>query len=254
MRRHDGKQASFVKLKVASWNMAHWTHRSVADKAWGYLDREIAADIALLQESAPTPERQKEGCVWREIGGTRRWGSCVMTRNLSLTEVHLERNDYPGALAVGEVTLPDESTLIVVSIYGLLDVHGYSITTLHRMLSDLTPLFNGELQERGRPRVILGGDLNASIQFDQKQRNNSHRIFFQRLEDFGLVDCQGAFPKERPRTLRRAKGDSPWVNDYMFASENLAGKVLSYEVIENPEILGLSDHNPLIVTFDLEEE
>jgi endonuclease/exonuclease/phosphatase family metal-dependent hydrolase len=122
------------------------------------------------------------------------------------------------------------------------------------MLSDLTPLFNGELQERGRPRVILGGDLNASIQFDRKQRNNSHRIFFQRLEDFGLVDCQGAFSKERPRTLRRAKNDSPWVNDYMFASENLAGKVLSYQVIENPEILALSDHNPLVVTFDLDEE
>ena len=39
----------------------------------------------------------------------------------------------------------------------------------------------------------------------------------------------------------------------MFASENLAGKVVSYEVIENPEILALSDHNPLVVTFDLEE-
>ena len=119
------------------------------------------------------------------------------------------------------------------------------------MLSDLTPLFNGELQERGRPRVILGGDLNASIQFDPKQRNNSHRIFFQRLEDFGLADCQGAFTNERPRTLRHGKSDFPWVNDYIFASEYLAKKVISRHVIENPELLSLSDHNPLVVTFDL---
>ena len=118
---YDGKQASFVKLKVASWNMAHWTHRSVADKAWGYLDREIAADIALLQESAPIPERQKERCVWREIGKTRKWGSAVLTKNLPLAEIPLKRNDYPGALAVAEVTLPDESTLTLISIYGQLD-------------------------------------------------------------------------------------------------------------------------------------
>ena len=217
----------------------------------GYLDREIAADIALLQESAPIPERQKERCVWREIGKTRKWGSAVLTKNLPLAEIPLKRNDYPGALAVAEVTLPDESTLTLISIYGQLDEYGYSITTLHRMLSDLTHLFNGELQERGRPRVVIGGDLNASIQFDPKQRNNSHRIFFQRLQDFGLVDCQGAFSKERPRTLRRAKSDSPWVNDYIFASESLVGKVLPSEVIENPEILALSDHNPLVVTLDL---
>ena len=43
----------------------------------------------------------------------------------------------------------------------------------------------------------------------------------------------------------------PWVNDYIFASENLAKKVISYQVIENPELLDLSDHNPLVVTFDL---
>lgn len=232
--------------------MAHWTHRGVAKRAWNYLDQEIAADVLLVQESAPIAERQKERCVWREIGKTRRWGSAVMTENLPLVEVHLKTNYYPGALAVGEVTLPDKSTLILVSIYGQLDENGYSITTLHRMLSDLTYVFDGYLQDRGRPRVIFGGDLNASIQFDAKQRNNSHRIFFQRLEDFGLVDCQGAFTNERPRTLRHERGNLfPWVNDYIFASENLAKKVISYQVIENPELLGLSDHNPLVVTFDL---
>ena len=39
-----------MKLKVAAWNMAHWSHRNVAAQAWDYLDKEIAADITLLQE------------------------------------------------------------------------------------------------------------------------------------------------------------------------------------------------------------
>jgi exonuclease III len=119
------------------------------------------------------------------------------------------------------------------------------------MLSDLTHLFEGELQKGGRPKIILGGDLNASLQCDAKQGNNSHRIFFQRLEDFGLVYCQGAFTNERPRTLRHTKSDFPWVNDYIFASKSLAKKVVACEVVERPEMLDLSNHNPVVVTFEL---
>lgn len=231
--------------------MAHWTHRSVAQQAWSYLNTEIAANIVLVQESVPPIALQNESCVWREIGRTRRWGSGVLTNFLPLTELRLDKNYYPGALTVANVTLPDGSTLFAVSMYGQLDEKGYSITTLHRMLSDLTHLFEGELQKGGRPKIILGGDLNASLQFDTKQGNNSHCIFFQRLEDFGLVDCQGVFTNERPRTLRHTKSNFPWVNDYIFASKSLAKKVVACEVVEHAEMLNLSDHNPVVVTFEL---
>ena len=152
-----------------------------------------------------------------------------------------------------DVILPDNSTLVVVSMYGQLDKYGYSITTLHRMLSDLTHLFEGELRRGGRPKIILGGDLNASPQWDDKYGVKTHRIFFQRLEAFGLMDCQGQFTKDRPRTLRHSKGrvPFPWVNDYIFASESLAKKIVAHQVVEQPEMLNLSDHNPVVVTFDL---
>jgi endonuclease/exonuclease/phosphatase family metal-dependent hydrolase len=242
-----------MKLKVATWNMGHWMHRGVAQKAWNYLEKEIAADISLVQESAPPVERQKEFCVWREIDGKRKWGSAVLTKGLPVTEIKLEKNDYPGALTVTDVTLPDNSILVVVSMYGQLDKYGYSITTLHRMLSDLTHLFEGELRRGGRPMVILGGDLNASPQWDDKYRVKTHRIFFQRLEAFGLMDCQGQFTKDRPRTLRHSKGrvPFPWVNDYIFASTSLVKKIIAHQVIERPEMLNLSDHNPVVATFDL---
>jgi len=195
-------------------------------------------------------ERRKQCCVWREISGSRRWGSAVVTRGLRLAEVHLKKNYYPGALTVGEVTLPDQSTLIAISLYGQLE-DTYSITGLHRMLSDLTPLLHGKLHKGRAPKVILGGDLNASRQMDAKQGDNSHHIFFQRLEDFGLVDCQGAFGDGRPRTLRHRSSDFPWINDYIFASQELAEHVIASEVIENPELLGFSDHNPVTVVFGL---
>lgn len=233
--------------------MGHWTHQDVAKQAWNYLEKKIGADISLVQEAAPSTARQNKFCIWKEIGGKRKWGSGVLTKELPANEIKLERNDYPGALSVADVTLPDNSTLVVISAYGQMGIEekGYSITTLHRMLSDLTHLFHGKLRPHRRPKVIFGGDLNASRQCDAKQGDESHRIFFERLEDFGLVDCQGAFTDKRPRTLRHTKSNFPWVNDYIFASKSLAKKVVTCEVVELPEMLNLSDHNPVVVTFEL---
>jgi exonuclease III len=48
-----------------------------------------------------------------------------------------------------------------------------------------------------------------------------------------------------------AARDYPWVNDYIFASESIAKKVVAHQVVEQPEMLALSDHNPVVATFDL---
>jgi hypothetical protein len=66
--------------------------------------------------------------LWREIGGTRRWGSGIVTRGLALREVRFP-NGYPGSVIAAEILLPDESLLTVPSLYALLG-DGYSITTL----------------------------------------------------------------------------------------------------------------------------
>lgn len=237
--------------------MGYWFHKNATKQAWDYLEKHIAADILLVQEAMPPSKRQNEFCVWREIGGkNKRGGSGVLTKELPITELRLERNDYPGALVVANVTLPDNSVLVVVSVYGQLDrssysKHRYSTTTLHRMVSDLTRLLDGDLQKRGRPRIIFGGDLNASPQFDDQYGTKTHRNFFQRLEAVDLVDCQGQFTNARPRTLRHSKSKFPWVNDYIYTSESLEDKIVKHQVIEQPEMLKLSDHNPVVVTFDL---
>ena len=51
----------------------------------------------------------------------------------------------------------------------------YSIPNLHRMLSDLS----GILESRDtKHRIILGGDFNASLQIDEQQTGNSHKVLF----------------------------------------------------------------------------
>jgi hypothetical protein len=239
-----------MQLKIVAWNMGHWSHRARATAAWTFLGG-LGADCALVQEAVPPSDLAIENCVWREIGGTRRWGSGIVSWHLPLEAFELKANQYPGALTLAKTVLSDGSALLLISMYRQMDEHGYSITTLHRMLSDLTHLLHGKLPNTRRLNVVLGGDLNASLQMDAKQGDNSHWLFFQRLEDFGFVDCQGTFGSSRPRTLRHHTSNFPWVNDYIFATEWLASKVVAAEVSETPQASELSDHNPVIVTFAL---
>ena len=126
---------------------------------------------------------------------------------------------------------------------------GYSITNLHRMLSDLTGLFNGHI---GRKRkIIMCGDLNASTQLDEIQKNNSHKILFDRIEDFGLKDVYKlSGNKSHVQTLRHARSKKPWQNDYFFISDSLVKKFTEYEIIDNEEIRKFSDHNIIVIQME----
>jgi exonuclease III len=73
----------------------------------------------------------------------------------------------------------------------------------------------------------------------------------QRLETLGLVDCQGTFSGDRSRTLRHNRIVVPWVIDYVYATKALAKKVVSHRVVEDADVIRLSDHNVVEVTFDL---
>jgi hypothetical protein len=93
-------------------------------------------------------------------------GTAVVSYTGSLTEISSVRSPFgkteldlrqtfPGSVSVAQQD--GEQPTVFVSVYGVLDA-GYAITTMHRILSDLTPLLDSPL---GR-QVILGGDLNAS--------------------------------------------------------------------------------------------
>ena len=74
----------------------------MAEQAWDFLELDLAADFALLQETIPISRSRDRFCVWQEIGGSRKWGSAVVSRKLPLTELPLKTNAYPGALTVAE--------------------------------------------------------------------------------------------------------------------------------------------------------
>lgn len=241
-----------MNIKLVTWNMAFWSHKAYLEEAWKYLLEEIDADIFLFQEANPPQElKDDSNLLWFEIGGSRNWGTGIYSKKYPIQHLPI-RSEYTGSLVVGEAQITDIIELTIISLYGLLETVGstsYAITTLHRMLSDLTGILNGHIG--GKRNIILGGDLNASLQCDVHYGGKAHQIFFQRMEDFGLKNCFEPFFEGFVQTHRHSKSSRPWQNDYFFISTTLAKKLRSCVVIDNENVRRLSDHNPVVMELEI---
>jgi exodeoxyribonuclease-3 len=243
-----------MKVTIATWNMAYWSYKKYFEEAWDYFLDELNADIFFFQEANPSKKIRddKEHLVWNKIGRNRPWGSGIYSKKYKLNE-EIIKTEFKGAFSIANAIIENKK-LTLISLYGLMESNGptkgYAITNLHRMLSDLTCIFNGHID--GRRNIVLGGDLNASVQLDPIQKNNSHKIFFDRLEDFNLNDCFKLSNKEFPvQTLRRPKSKIKWQNDYFFISKKLSKKFINCEIIDNDKVRKYSDHNPVIATLEI---
>jgi len=226
-------------------------------EAWDFIANVIAPDIFLAQESKPEGEIGFKGKIWHSIPN-RQWGSGVFTKTYPVKELVFP-NTYFGSLVGAEVGLPNGISLTVFSMYGLLD-QGYATTTIHKMLSDLTFVLMGEGEYAGKNQnVVIGGDLNISVQCDEKWGKkecytNAHKICFERIEDFGLVNSFSKFYNGYVQTLRHIRSSVPWQNDYLFVSRKLASTIKSCKVIYedyNNQIEKFSDHNPVVIELEL---
>ena len=240
-----------MNLKFATWNMAFWSHKAYLADAWRYLLEKADVDICLFQESRPPQElRSDPNLLWFEIGGTRDWGTGIHSKKYPIRHLPIQ-SQYTGSLVVGEVKITDELELTIISLYGLLETVGttsYAITTLHRMLSDLTGVLNGHIG--GKRKIILGGDLNASLQCDIQYGGKAHQIFFERLEDFGLENCFGK-SHDFVQTHRHPGSDTLWQNDYFFISKVLSRNLRCCKVLDNEDVRRLSDHNPVVIELEV---
>ena len=165
-------------MRIATWNIAqgrraHGGVEAITD----YLRQELIPDLALLQEAYPV-EGAEETVNPRPggISSHRPWRSLIVSYGPRLTQVNEVQSQYqkwpwellqtwPGTMAVADVEVPGEEPVTVVSLYGLMD-NAYAYTTLHKLLSDLTPLID---TRRGK-RLIIGGDLNGGTQTTDKWR------------------------------------------------------------------------------------
>jgi endonuclease/exonuclease/phosphatase family metal-dependent hydrolase len=208
------------------------------------------------------------------IDAKRPWSSAVVSFGHPISEVrkwrgkaHRTEEDlqrtFPGTVITALVELPYAAPIAVVSWYGRID-EGYAYATVHRQLTDMNPL----LDSRQGKRLIIGGDLNCSTQLDPPY-SDIHRNLFERFEVHGLINLTQATRDRRPQlqgcpcdqlqrcghvqTHRHSRSRRSWQDDYIFASEELAVRLTSCEVIDqgSPSPWEFSDHCPVVATFDL---
>lgn len=250
-----------MKIRIATWNMAYWSHKSILEEAWNYF-LSLDADIFLFQE-ARRPEKlnNESNFIWHSAGessGRKDWGTGIYSKKYELTEelgdsIPEWNKKGCGELCVIANTLVGSKKLTLISMYGRMDKIGnvsYSIANLHRILSDLTGIFNGHME--GKRNIILAGDLNASLQFDQQYGGQAHKIFFERLRDFKLENCfELNGNKDFIQTLRFPNSEINWQNDYFFISKSISSGFSNCEVVDNDSVRKFSDHNPVIITLEV---
>jgi endonuclease/exonuclease/phosphatase family metal-dependent hydrolase len=275
-------------LKVVSWNMQQ------NPDAWPRLEEmanSYGAQVALVQEAKPpvgddwrTHPASKAGEDWAisvPRGTSRRYASAVVVldRDLELeAELPTPLGDaeygkfavsHPGQFAVARIGLPDnQGSITVISLYGIWDRDDrwlYADATLHRAISDLTLL----LQEAGRSRIVLAGDLNIWSEWERADPFWAARFdtVFDRLKAHGLhlIGPRGEQPLERclcrrdaecrhVRTFafQRKPANNVYQNDFVFATNAL--KPASCEVIDDDASWKYSDHLPVLATFSVADD
>ncbi len=243
---------SVFNMKIVTWNMDFWKRSTQQRKSgWRYLWEVINPDLALLQEIVPTEESFEDFSVlYHELDKKRRWGTSIISKHRISKEIYFN-NYYPGSsgLIVAEIKLSDTFTLTVVNIYGLIDSEGYATTTMHHILSDLTSTIH---KTHGR-NIILGGDFNVSEQWDKKYKNRDpmYKLVFDRLENFGLINCTKRFFNTHVQTHSHSRSTFEWQNDYIFVSKKIIDNVKDCEVITESEMNNFSDHFPVTIEIEI---
>lgn len=222
------------------------------DQAWSFL-APLAADVALLRETEQPPVPG----VWRPVTGAP-WGSAVVSSTLELTEIPRSglqdsvpkgtlAESHPGASVVAEAEIMPGRKVTFVRISGLirkggLSDTGYATTTVHRTLSDLTPVLD---VHRSKRTLVLGGDMNVTpeIPFPGAEM---HAATIERLKAFRLVDCLGAKQDGFVRTIRHRNNpaSTPYQDDWIFASPDLS--IVACDPVDDKSAWALSDHCPVI--------
>jgi exonuclease III len=278
-----GRSAQMIsqsRLTVATWNMNHW-QRTVEARAaaWTYLRDVLAPDVALVPEAFPPADLTD--VVYGPLPSVHgQWGTAVVAFNKALRVTPIQRRTVSpylpgdlegsesGASAAAVIALPNGREFVALSIYGAIEKAGngtgYATTTVHRILSDLTPLLDSA---RERRPVVLGGDLNCSTQMEGPDRS-AHEVVFARLAAFGLTDLFALTADQRPRlagcwcaragecahqrTLRHCNKEAsrPWQIDYLF-THHFADAGAQITVVDNSAAWALSDHAPVILTIAL---
>lgn len=244
-----------MKIKIATWNMAYWSHKKYSEEAWAYF-LNLDTDILLFQEARPPNSliRDDMHLIWKEIGESRRWGSGILIKGFKTEEYKINLDQ--GWVNCAKVKLSEKQDLFVISLHARLkdlkssnNPHGMVVPHLFNIFKEFTPILDS------KNYVVIGGDFNADRMIDKyyyQPEGTKHSQFFDWVEnDLGLINSTKEYFKDTIQTVFTPSQKYPYQDDYIFLSKNLKNKLKFCRVPDRQEIEKLSDHTPVIITLEI---
>ena len=221
-------------MRVITWNLGYWQHKSRHDKAWAYLREEIRPDLALLQEVSPPELQEDEYILFKTVN--RDWGTALYARNTPLEELRIE--EYADRVAAAQLQVSTGQGIAAVSVHAPI-IEG-------RVFPYLAEIFDEIESVVGKRTFIVGGDLNSARLAEKVWPGHGHGPFFERLAESVFFDCHRKFHDVEQQTFFRSGGKYPFQDDHLFVSHDLADRVECCNVLNNEVTRSVSDHIPLL--------
>jgi hypothetical protein len=235
------------------------------DQAWHYL-LGLGPDLAFLQETLPPAWVRAEGTLVH--GPLTRWGSVVFSPRFPLQPFPLPKSSHLRALgsylAFAMATIPDGSDVFVTS------VHARADEATQAQLGSLNPM-TVKRPSKNRPNVndivfagleglaagnlsyLFAGDWNTAREQGSELNSEIGKEFFDRVHQAGWFECRADTGQEVQTYFRR--GGRIKQDDHVFCDRSLGNRLLALWVATDtarPGGLGLSDHAPVILDFEVE--
>ena len=237
-----------MNLKVITWNMNYWQRNETQrTEAWDFLNS-LNVDIAILQETKPYLNCMNNyNIISQRFPVKDGWGSAIITKKYNLYKYSF-LSTYEGSegLMCYDFEITKSNIVTIINCYGKIDVNRESTTTMHHILSDITPIVWG----KPKNLIIMAGDLNATVQWDEnyKNQNTSYKIVFDRIDDMGLINCTMKQFGEHKQTFVR-ENTFPYQDDWVFI-KGQKGK-WDVKILDDKKILNFSDHYPIELNIEI---
>ena len=229
-------------MRIVTWNCNRGDIEAKLEKL-----QDLCPDVVFIQESRKPSTQLAPSQLWR--GENEKQGVAAFGFNgYNLRECEILDGTHP-------VTIPffieGNVNLFVLGIWAK------QAPTYVKCIWKMVDLYHNQLVKH---ESLVMGDFNSSAIWDQKYSSCSHSMLVERLEqDFKLVssyhsfNCVAQGSEKSPTIYWMYKEDRPFHIDYCFIPEHWATKLQDVSVGKYNPYKKLSDHRPLVIDVDLNE-
>ncbi len=222
---------------------------------WSKILTDFVPDIVFAQETRdpklevpPGYQIKPDRFVWQPVNS--RWGSALFIRDGEIRPLDLP--GFAGWVVAAEINPSmGPRPLRLFSVHGPTRKGSNYIKEMNLILDEIAKL-------PGEADLIIGGDFNIAVSFRHSSENMktgsaNEKVLTRLGNEFGLKNCWQTANPDQPlaQTLRWGTNKTtPYHCDGIFAPVIWDQFLASCQVIsEGWEVL--SDHNPVVATFNL---